>query len=64
MVKALRKSIMMRSRIKNLYLKNKTDLVWSNYKKQKNFSTYYLRKTKKEYFSKLDIMHISGSKII
>ena len=64
MVKALRKSIMMRSRIKNLYLKNKTDLVWSNYKKQKNFSTYHLRKTKKEYFSKLDIMHISGSKII
>ena len=32
MSKALRKAILMRSRMKNLYLKNKTDLNWSNYK--------------------------------
>ena len=31
MSKALRKAIMMRSRMKNLYLKNKSDLNWSNY---------------------------------
>ena len=59
MGKALRKAIMMRSRMKNLYLKNKTDLNWSNYKTQRNFCT---NKTKKEYFSKLDIIKISDSK--
>ena len=59
MSKALRKAIMMRSRMKNLYLKNKTDLNWSNYKTQRNFCT---NKTKKEYFSKLDIIKISDSK--
>ena len=59
MSKALRKAIMMRSRMKNLYLKNKTDLNWSNYKTQRNFRANLLRKTNKEYFSKLDIIKIS-----
>ena len=62
MTKALRKAIMIRSGMKYLYLKNKTDLNWSNYKKQRNFCTNLLRKTKKEYFSKLDIIEISDSK--
>ena len=62
MSKALRKAVVMRSRMKNLYLKNKTDLNWSNYKTQRNFCTNLLRKTKKEYFSKLDIIKISDSK--
>ena len=48
--KALLKVIMMRSRMKNLSLKNKTNLNWSNYKTQSNFCTNLLRKTKKEYF--------------
>ena len=61
--KALGKTIMMRSRMKNWYLKNKIDLNWSNYKKQRNFCTNLFRKTKKEYFSKLDIVKISDSKI-
>ena len=63
MSKALRKAIIIRSRMKNLYLKNKTDLNWSNYKKQRNFCTNLHRKTKKEYFSKLIIIKISDSKI-
>ena len=54
---------MMRSRMKNWYLKNKIDLNWSNYKKQRNFCKNLFRKTKKEYFSKLDIIKISDSKI-
>ena len=53
---------MMRSRTKDLYLKNKTDLHWSNNKAQRNFCTNLLRKTKKEYFSKLEIIKISDSK--
>ena len=62
MSKALRKAIMTRSRTKSLYLKNKTDLNWSNYKTQRNFCTNLLRKAKKEYFSKLEIIKISDSK--
>ena len=58
---ALRQAIMMRSRVKNLHLKNKTDLNWSNYKKQRNFCTNLLLRTKIEYFSKLDIIKISDS---
>ena len=53
---------MMRSRIKSLCLKNKTDLNWSNFKTQRDFCTNLLHKTKKEYFSKLDIIKISDSK--
>ena len=47
---------MVRSRMKNLYLKNETDLNWSNYKKQKNFSKNLRRKAEKEYFLKIDII--------
>ena len=50
MSKALRKAIMMHSRMKNLHLKNKHNLNWSNYKKQKNFCENLLRKTKKSTF--------------
>ena len=39
MSKALRKAIMLRSRMTNLYLKHKTDLNYSNYEKQRNFCT-------------------------
>ena len=59
--KVLRKAIMMRSRMKILYLKNKTGLNWSNYKNQRSFCTNLLCKTEKEYCSKLDIIKISDS---
>ena len=58
MSKALRKAIIARSQIKNLYLKNKTNF----YTKQKDFCINFRHKTKKEYFSKLDIIKISDSK--
>ena len=63
MSKALHKAITMRSGMKNWYLKNKTDLNCSNYKKHRKFCTNLLRKTKKEYFSKLGIIKISNIKI-
>ena len=50
MSKDLREAIMMCCRMKSLYLKNKTDLNWSNYKKQMNFCINLLRGTKEEYF--------------
>ena len=53
---------MLQSRMKNLYLKNKTDINWSNYKKEMNFCTNLLGKAKKEHFSKLDIIKINHSR--
>ena len=54
---------MVRSRMKNLYLKNETDLNWSNYKKQKNFSKNLRRKAEKEYFLKIDISNLRLRKL-
>ena len=53
---------MLPSRMKNLYLKYKTDLNWSKWKKTRNFCTNLRRKTKHEYFSKFDIIKINDSK--
>ena len=36
MSKALRKAIMHRSKLKNVYNKKRTDVNWANYKKKKN----------------------------
>ena len=49
MTKALRKAIMTRSRLKNAYLKTRNSKNWENYKKQRNFCTNLLKKTKSEY---------------
>ena len=48
--KALRKGIMHRSKFKNVYNKNRTDVNWANYKKQRNFCVTLLRRTKNEHF--------------
>ena len=55
MTKTLRKAIMFRSQLKNIYFKNKSDTDLSNYKKQRNFVTNLFRKTKKDYFANLNI---------
>ena len=39
MTKALWKAIMTRSRLKNVYLKNRNTANWNNYKYQRNFCT-------------------------
>ena len=49
--KALRKTIRLHSRMKNLYLKNKADFNQSNNKKEMDYCANLLGKTKKEYFS-------------
>ena len=55
MNKALRKAIMRRSRLKNIYLKTRNNENWDKYKKQRNFSTNLLRKTKNDYFRCLNL---------
>ena len=62
MTKALRKAIMTRSRLKNAYLKNRNSENWENYKKQRNFSTNLLKKTKSENFRKLNIKGLNDNK--
>ena len=46
MIKQLRKAIMRRSRLKNIYNKTRSPENWDNYKKQRNFCVDLLRKTK------------------
>ena len=62
MTKALRKAIMHRSRLKGLYLKNKSVNSWNSYKVQRNFCTNLLRKTKRLYFDNLDKNNLYDTK--
>ena len=60
--KALRKAIMTRSRLKNIYLKTRNNENWDKYKKQRNFCTNLLRKTKNDYFRCLNIKDLNDNK--
>ena len=60
--KQLRKAIMRRSRLKNIYNKTRSPENWDNYKKQRNFCVDLLRKTKRSYFEQINIKNISDNK--
>ena len=62
MTKALRKAIMTRSRLKNIYNKKRSYDNWDKYKKQRNFCMKLLRKTKQDYFNNIDIKNVSNTK--
>ena len=62
MFKALTKAIMHRSKLKNIYNKERTDVNWANYKKQRNFCVTRLRRTKKEYIHNLNVKDLSDNK--
>ena len=62
MTKALRKAIMTRSRLKNIYNKKRSYDNWDKYKKQRNFCVKLLRKTKQDYFNNIDIKSVSDTK--
>ena len=62
MTKSPRKSIMLRSRLKNNLKKKRSDENWYNYKKQRNFCVKFLRHTKEKYFSYINVKSISDSK--
>ena len=61
MSKALRKAAMHRSKLKNVYNKNRTEDNWTDYNRQKNFCVNLLCKTKTEYFQKLNIKDLSDN---
>ena len=61
MTKQLRKAIMHRSRLKNVFNKNRTTKTCDSYKKQHNFSVNLSRKTKKEYFENINVKDINDN---
>ena len=56
--KELRKEIMLRSKLKSKFNKERNHINWCNYKCQRNRCLNILRKTKKEYFNSLNIKQV------
>ena len=63
MKKELPKEIMLRSKLKNKFNKERNHINWCNYKCQRNRCLSILRKTKKEYFNSLNIKQVSDNKL-
>ena len=49
-------------RLKNVYLKTRNSKNWENYKKERNFYTNLLKKTKSEHFCNLNIKELNDNK--
>ena len=62
MNKTLSKAIMLRANLKNKFFKNKSNENKTNYVKQRNHCVSVLRKTKREYYSKLDEKKLCNNK--
>ena len=63
MTKELRKEIMLLSKLKNKFNKERNHINWCNYKRQRNHCLSILPKTKKEYFNSLNIKQVSDNKL-
>ena len=61
--KFMRKAIMRRSYLDNVYFKNRTDKSLSAYKKQKNYCNRFYKKERKEYFNKLNPSFANDNKL-
>ena len=61
--KDLSKAIMKRSKLRNNYLKNKTDANGMLYNKQRNYYVSLLRKRKTNYYANLDGKKVSDNKL-
>ena len=64
MTRALRKAVMLRSRLRNRYNKNQTVENWNKFRKQRNSCVELFRKEKRNYYSNLDISLITDNKKI
>ena len=62
MTKELHKAIMKRSRLRNKFLKDRTENNQINFKLQRNFCKKLLGTTKKSYYSNLDIKKVTDNK--
>ena len=55
MTKGLHKAILKRSRLRNKFLRNRTETSRKEYKKQKKICVNLLKKAKKDHFANLDV---------
>ena len=62
MNKTLSKAIMLRTKLRNKFLKNRSNEKKKNCAKQQNHCVSLLRKTKREYYSYLDEKNICDNK--
>ena len=58
MTKGLHKAIMKRSRLRNTFLRDRTETSRKEYKKQRNFCDNLLKKAKKDHFANLDVKSV------
>ena len=63
MNKNLSKAIMLRTKLRNIFLKNRTEENKGRYTKQRNLSVTILRKRKREYFNNLNEIDVWDNKI-
>ena len=63
MTKTLRQAKILRWQLKNKFIKSQNNDEWSNYKKQRNFCTNLLKKSKQNYFGQLDMKHSNDSRM-
>ena len=54
MNKTLSKAVMQRSKLRNIFLKNRTEENRNNYAKQRNLCVTLLRKSKREFYDNLN----------
>ena len=62
MTKDLHKAIMKRSRLRNKFLRDRTDISREEYKKQRNLCVSLLKKAKKYHFANLDTKSVTDKK--
>ena len=62
MSKELRKNIMLRSKLKNSFNKDRSYENWCKYKRQRNFCVNLLRKTKRNFFKNVNEKKISDNR--
>ena len=61
MTKEVRKAIIIRSKLRNKFLKDKNEQSRSDYRKQRNLCVALVRRAKQQYFSSLDLSLIADN---
>ena len=62
MNKDIHKAIMARTRLRNRFLKEPTQMNTLAYKKQRNYCVSLMRQNKKQYYGSLNVNHITDNK--
>ena len=62
MTRALRKAVMLRSRLRNRYNKDQTIENWNKFRKQRNSCAKLFRREKRNYYNNLDISLVTDNK--